>query len=97
MKFSARARLARTAKVITATAAIMIAVFTTSLLGPDVAVKQGGLGMAVAVLIDATVVRMILVPAVMELCGTANWWMPGRRTPKATPASRARLGEEAGV
>ncbi|MEV1170949.1 MMPL family transporter [Nonomuraea sp. NPDC049784] len=56
--------LARTAKVITAAAAIMIAVFTTSLLGPDIAVKQGGLGMAVAVLIDATIVRMILVPAV---------------------------------
>ncbi|WP_433228715.1 MMPL family transporter [Actinomadura formosensis] len=87
--------LARTAKVITAAAAIMIAVFTTSLLGPDVAVKQIGLGMAVAVLIDATIVRMILVPAVMELCGKANWWMPGRRAPKAAPASRAR--EEAGV
>jgi putative drug exporter of the RND superfamily len=57
----------------------MIAVFTTALLGPDVSVKQIGLGMAVAVLIDATIVRMILVPAVMELCGKANWWMPGRR------------------
>ncbi|TDE17854.1 MMPL family transporter, partial [Actinomadura sp. 6K520] len=74
--------LARTAKVITAAAAIMVAVFTTSLLGPDLAVKQGGLGMAVAVLIDATIVRLILVPAVMELCGKANWWMPGRRPPK---------------
>ncbi|MEO3781867.1 MMPL family transporter [Actinocorallia sp. B10E7] len=89
--------LARTAKVITAAAAIMIAVFTTSLLGPDIAVKQGGLGMAVAVLIDATIVRMVLVPAVMELCGKANWWMPGRRPPKATPAARAVVGEEAGV
>ena len=86
--------LARTAKVITAAAAIMIAVFTTSLLGPDVAVKQIGLGMAVAVLIDATIVRMILVPAVMELCGKANWWMPGRRAPKATPAAPAGVGEE---
>ncbi|KAB2346571.1 MMPL family transporter [Actinomadura rudentiformis] len=75
--------LARTAKVITAAAAIMIAVFTTSLLGPDLAVKQGGLGMAAAVLIDATIVRLILVPAVMELCGKANWWMPGRRAQKA--------------
>ncbi|MCP3786797.1 MMPL family transporter [Micromonospora sp. A3M-1-15] len=89
--------LARTAKVITAAAAIMIAVFTTSLLGPDIAVKQGGLGMAVAVLIDATIVRMILVPAVMELCGKANWWMPGRRAPKATAAVQARVGEEARV
>ena len=89
--------LARTAKVITAAAAIMIAVFTTSLLGPDVAVKQIGLGMAVAVLIDATIVRMILVPAVMELCGRANWWMPGRRTPKAAPTAPAGFGDEVGI
>jgi RND superfamily putative drug exporter len=89
--------LARTAKVITAAAAIMIAVFTTALLGPDVSVKQIGLGMAVAVLIDATIVRMILVPAVMKLCGKANWWMPGRRAPKATSAPQARVGEEARV
>jgi RND superfamily putative drug exporter len=81
--------LGRTAKVITAAAAIMIAVFGTSLLGSDVSVKQIGLGMAVAVLIDATVVRMILVPAVMELCGRANWWMPGRRPPKTAPAQLA--------
>ncbi|WP_084517830.1 MMPL family transporter [Microtetraspora niveoalba] len=89
--------MARTAKVITAAAAIMVAVFTTSLLGPDVAVKQGGLGMAVAVLIDATIIRMILVPAVMELCGKANWWMPGRRAPKAASAPAAEVAEEARV
>ncbi|MFJ8013750.1 MMPL family transporter [Streptomyces sp. NPDC096339] len=87
--------LARTAKVITAAAAIMIAVFTTSLLGPDVAVKQGGLGMAVAVLIDATIVRMVFVPAVMELCGKANWWIPGRRPPKTTPTAPAQIREGA--
>ena len=56
-----------------------------------------GLGMAVAVLIDATIVRMLLVPAVMELCGKANWWMPGRRAPKATSASQAGVGEEVRV
>ncbi|MEV1314559.1 MMPL family transporter [Micromonospora arborensis] len=89
--------LARTAMVITAAAAIMIAVFTTSLLGPDIAVKQGGLGMAVAVLIDATIVRMILVPAVMELCGKANWWMPGRSAPKAASAPQAPVGVEVRV
>jgi RND superfamily putative drug exporter len=83
--------LARTAKVITAAAAIMVAIFTTALLGPDVSVKQVGLGMAVAVLIDATIVRMILVPAVMELCGSANWWMPGRRTRKKTPSPGVRV------
>jgi putative drug exporter of the RND superfamily len=89
--------LARTAKVITAAAAVMIAVFTTALLGADVSVKQIGLGMAVAVLIDATIIRMILVPAVMELCGKANWWTPGRRAPKATSAAPAGAREEARV
>ncbi len=89
--------MAQTAKVITAAAAIMVAVFTTSLLGPDLAVKQGGLGMAVAVLIDATIIRMILVPAVMELCGKANWWMPGRRAPKVASAPPAEIAEEARV
>jgi RND superfamily putative drug exporter len=89
--------LARTAKVITAAAAIMIAVFMTSLLGPDVAVKQIGLGMAIAVFIDATIIRMLLVPAVMELCGKANWWMPGRPASKATSASQAGVGKEARV
>ncbi|GAA4989653.1 MMPL family transporter [Yinghuangia aomiensis] len=89
--------LARTAKVITAAAAIMIAVFTTSLLGPDVSVKQIGLGMAVAVLIDATIVRMVLVPAVMELCGNANWWMPGRGRSQTRPTSRTDIEETAAV
>jgi RND superfamily putative drug exporter len=41
-----------------------------------VSVKQIGLGLAVAVLIDATIVRLVLVPALMELLGRANWWMP---------------------
>jgi RND superfamily putative drug exporter len=68
--------LARTARVITAAAAIMVVVFLSFVLGADVAVKQIGLGLAVAVLIDATLVRMVLVPAVMELLGKANWWLP---------------------
>jgi putative drug exporter of the RND superfamily len=89
--------LARTAKVITAAAAIMIAVFTTSLLGPDVGVKQGGLGMAVAVLIDASLIRMILLPAIMELCGRANWWPSGRRAPKPASAAPAEIWEEARI
>jgi len=68
--------LARTARVITAAAAIMIVVFLSFVAGADVSVKQIGLGLAVAVLIDATLVRMVLVPAVMELLGKANWWLP---------------------
>jgi uncharacterized membrane protein YdfJ with MMPL/SSD domain len=80
--------LARTARVITAAAAIMVVVFLSFVLGSDVAVKQIGLGLAVAVLIDASIVRMVLVPAVMELLGKANWWLPAslaRILPKAAP------------
>jgi uncharacterized membrane protein YdfJ with MMPL/SSD domain len=54
----------------------MVVVFGSFVLGADVSVKQVGLGLAVAVLIDATVVRLVLVPAVMELLGRANWWLP---------------------
>ncbi|MFC0037797.1 MMPL family transporter [Actinomadura rayongensis] len=80
-----RRGLARTARVITAAAAIMVVVFLTVLLGADAAVKQFGLGLAVAVLIDATVIRLVLVPALMELLGDRNWWLPealGRILPK---------------
>jgi RND superfamily putative drug exporter len=69
--------LAATARVISAAAAIMVVVFLSFDLTPDVSVKQIGLGLAAAVLIDATVVRLVLVPAVMELLGGANWWLPG--------------------
>ncbi len=69
--------LSRTARVISAAAAIMIAVFLSIVIGPQVTTKQIGLGLAVAILIDATVVRLVLVPAVMELLGPANWWLPG--------------------
>ncbi|HEY7260403.1 MAG TPA: MMPL family transporter [Trebonia sp.] len=68
--------LASTARVITAAAAIMVVVFLSFDLTPDPGVKQVGLGLAVAVLIDATVVRLVLVPAVMEMLGKANWWLP---------------------
>ena len=68
--------LGSTARVISAAAAIMVVVFLSFDLTPDVSVKQVGLGLAVAVLIDATVVRLVLVPAVMEMLGKANWWLP---------------------
>jgi putative drug exporter of the RND superfamily len=68
--------LALTARVITAAALIMFFVFGSFVLGPEVALKLMGLGLAVAVLIDATVVRMVLVPATMELLGDWNWWLP---------------------
>jgi uncharacterized membrane protein YdfJ with MMPL/SSD domain len=69
--------LAATARVISAAAAIMVVVFGSFDLTPDVSVKQIGIGLAAAVLVDATVVRLVLVPAVMELLGAANWWLPG--------------------
>jgi putative drug exporter of the RND superfamily len=68
--------LAATARVITAAAAIMVAVFLTFVFQPDGVAKLIGLGLALAILIDATVVRMVLVPALMELLGEANWWLP---------------------
>jgi len=71
-----RRGLAATARVISAAAAIMVVVFLSFVLTPDVSVKQIGLGLAAAVLVDATVVRLVLVPAVMELLGRANWWLP---------------------
>ncbi|HET8669500.1 MAG TPA: MMPL family transporter [Candidatus Saccharimonadales bacterium] len=68
--------LAATARVITAAAAIMVAVFASFILSNDRVIKEFGLGLGVAVLIDATVVRLMLVPAAMELFGKRNWWMP---------------------
>ena len=69
--------LAATARVITAAAAIMIVVFGSFLLEDDRILKLFGVGLAVAVFLDATLVRMLLVPATMELLGERNWWLPG--------------------
>ena len=69
--------LSRTARVITSAALIMISVFAAFVLSDDPNGKLFGVGLAVAVLIDATLVRMVLVPATMSLLGRANWWLPG--------------------
>jgi RND superfamily putative drug exporter len=68
--------LAATARIITAAAAIMLVVFGSFVLFPDPVVKMVGLGLAVSILVDATIVRMLLVPASMVLLGDANWWLP---------------------
>jgi RND superfamily putative drug exporter len=68
--------LAKTARVITAAAAIMVVVFLAFLAAPDVFLKLFGIGLASAIFLDATVVRMVLVPAVMQLLGKRNWWIP---------------------
>ncbi len=69
--------LAKTARVITAAAAIMVVVFLAFTAAPDTFLKLFGIGLATAVFLDATVVRLVLVPAVMELLGDRNWWIPG--------------------
>jgi RND superfamily putative drug exporter len=68
--------LAKTARVITAAAAIMVVVFLAFLAAPDVFLKLFGIGLAAAIFLDATIVRMVLVPAVMQLLGKWNWWIP---------------------
>ncbi|MCE9622453.1 MAG: MMPL family transporter [Actinomycetia bacterium] len=68
--------LAVTARVITAAALIMVCVFSAFVLGDERSLKLFGLGLAAAVAIDATIVRMLLVPATMELLGNRNWWIP---------------------
>jgi putative drug exporter of the RND superfamily len=68
--------IASTARVITSAAIIMISVFVAFALGDDPSIKMFGIGLAVAVLVDATVVRLLLVPASMKLLGDANWWLP---------------------
>jgi putative drug exporter of the RND superfamily len=68
--------LAKTARVITAAAAIMVVVFLAFLAAPDVFLKLFGIGLASAIFLDATLVRMVLVPAVMQLLGSWNWWIP---------------------
>jgi RND superfamily putative drug exporter len=68
--------LAKTARVITAAAAIMVVVFLAFVFSTEVFLKLMGVGMATAILVDATIVRMVLVPAVMQLLGNANWWTP---------------------
>ena len=70
--------LAGTGRVVTSAALIMVAVFLSFVASPVPSLKMLGLGLAVAVAVDATVVRMVLVPATMALLGKRNWWLPAR-------------------
>jgi RND superfamily putative drug exporter len=69
--------LSRTAGVITGAALIMVVVFSAFALAESITIKSIGVGMAIAVFIDATVIRVLLVPAAMRLMGRWNWWAPG--------------------
>ena len=89
--------LAKTARVITAAAAIMVVVFLAFLAAPDVFLKLFGIGLASAIFLDATVVRMVLVPAVMQLLGPLNWWIPDwleRKLPRLDVEGGAAVGAE---
>jgi putative drug exporter of the RND superfamily len=88
--------LAKTARVITAAAAIMVVVFLAFLAAPDVFLKLFGIGLASAIFLDATLVRMVLVPAVMQLLGDRNWWIPAwleKRLPRLD-VERVPVGAE---
>jgi RND superfamily putative drug exporter len=82
--------LAKTARVVTAAAAIMVAVFLALAVSEEIFLKLLGVGMATAIFLDATVVRMLLVPALMQIFGRANWWIPTwleRKLPRLEPAA----------
>ena len=81
-----RLGLQRSGRIITSAALIVIVVFAGFVAGKLLVIKEVGFSLAVAVLVDATVVRMLLVPATMTLLGRVNWWAPAA----AAPATRAR-------
>ena len=80
--------LSHTARVITAAALVMITVFLAFVLVDNVVVKMFGIGLATAVLVDSTIVRLVLVPSTMVLLGDANWWLP-RWLGRILPGERA--------
>jgi len=86
--------LTATARVITSAALIMISVFISFVFGGEPVMKMMGVGLATAVFVDATIIRMVLVPASMRLMGDANWWLPGwldRRMPALDIEGESRL------
>ena len=88
-----REGLATTGRVVTAAAAIMVMVFGAFLLSPDRMLQQFGLGLAVAIFLDAVLIRCLIVPAVMQLLGTRAWWLPtwlDRRLPRVPLENAAR-------
>jgi len=96
--------LSVTTRVISAAAAIMVAVFLGFALSEQRVVKEFGIGLATAVFLDATLVRLVLVPSIMQLLGDANWWFPrwlDRLTPKIglieAPSFTAQRPKEGGT
>ena len=87
-----------TAGVVTSAAIVMVAVFSMFALSSELQMKQMGIGLAAAILIDATIIRGVLLPATMKLLGDWNWWLPSRLNwlpklqsePEVQPEQRAR-------
>lgn len=84
--------LARSGRIITAAAAITIVVFLSFLTNRLIPIKESALSLSVALFLDATVVRIVLVPAFMRLAGRWNWWLPGPLE-RALPRGPAREHE----
>jgi RND superfamily putative drug exporter len=101
-RYAVRHGLAMTGRVVTAAAIIMIAVFGAFAIGNERALAMMGVGFASAIFIDAFIIRLLLLPAVMHLAGPAMWWLPGwldRRLPHLhieRPAAEAQAGKGAG-
>ena len=84
--------LERTGRIVTAAAVIMCAAFSGFVAGRIVGLQQFGVGLAVAIFVDATIVRSLLVPSLMALFGRWNWWLPGARgPPRASPSARRQM------
>jgi RND superfamily putative drug exporter len=83
-----------TARPITAAAAIMVAVFGSFVTADVLELKQFGLGLALAIAIDATLIRFVLVPALMRLFGARNWWLPSLSRSQRAPAPRRDVASE---
>jgi RND superfamily putative drug exporter len=92
--------LERTGRIVTAAAIVMVAAFSGFVAGRVVGLQEFGLGLAVAIFVDATIVRALLVPSLMAIFGRWNWWLPARvarvmRVPPS-PLERACVGAPAG-
>jgi RND superfamily putative drug exporter len=87
---SVAAGLARTAPLISGAALLMIAVFAAFAFTGILPIQQLGFGLAVAIALDATVIRLVVVPSAMKLMGRWNWWLPGRRGHPPAPVPPAR-------
>src|SRR5690606_809551 len=85
--------MAATGGVITSAAAVMVTVFALLLFSHVELIRTLGLGLSVAIILDATLVRMVLVPALMTLAGRWNWWLPGPLARFAPRAGRTPSGQ----